>query len=419
MADRRRPADPAGVLDATRSDLIVYFASTRYDGPAGTDKHMADALSEYAPVLFVEPPVSVLAPLRDSELTSLSAQPSLQVVSARLARLTPWVVPGANRPGIHHLVAPMIRRAVRNCVRRLYSGADVPVAAVVSCQIHNLWSAVASRRKLFYSTDDLPAGADLFGLPRARLVRNELRTLKGAHVVAAVSVPLQERYVRSGFAAELLPNGCRPEVYAGVETAPPPTDVPLHGPVAGFVGYVNNRIDLALLEAVADAGCSLLIVGPCAPGYQPDRFLALAERPNVCWVGPKPFVELPSYLRLIDVGLTPYADTEFNRASFPLKTLEYLAAGRAVVATPLPANDWLATDLLEVAAGPTEFARRVRGSLAIPRTAALAARRRAFAAEHSWQRRAARLAALLRIEGGRHELRTSPCLADPPEDTKP
>jgi teichuronic acid biosynthesis glycosyltransferase TuaH len=401
-----------------RSDLVVYFASTRYDGPAGTDRHMADALSGHAPVLFVEPPISVLTPLRNRELTSLSAQPSLQVVSARLARLTPWVVPGANRPGIHRLVAPMMRRAVRDSVRRLYAAAEAPVAAVVSCQVHNLWSAVASRRKLFYSTDDLPAGADLLGLPRARLVRNEFRTLKGADAVAAVSVPLQERYVRSGFAAELLPNGCRPEVYAGVETAPPPTDVRLCGPAAGFVGYVNNRIDLALLEAVADAGCSLLIVGPCAPGYQPERFLALAERPNVCWVGPKPFAELPSYLRLIDVGLTPYADTEFNRASFPLKTLEYLAAGRAVVATPLPANDWLATDLIEVAAGPTEFARRVLTSLAIPRTPALAAQRRAFAAEHSWQRRAARLAALLRIEGGRQEPTTGPYPTDRLEDRK-
>ena len=97
---------------------------------------------------------------------------------------------------------------------------------------------------------------------------------------------------------------------------------------------------------------------------------------------------------MIDVGLTPYADTAFNRASFPLKTLEYLAAGRAVVSTPLPANDWLGTDLIDIAAGPSRFAARVRRLLAEPATPDLVARRRAFANEHGWDRRARVIAGL-------------------------
>ena len=40
---------------------------------------------------------------------------------------------------------------------------------------------------------------------------------------------------------------------------------------------------------------------------------------------------MPSYMAALKVGLTPYGDNEFNRASFPLKTLEYLSAGIAVV----------------------------------------------------------------------------------------
>ena len=96
----------------------------------------------------------------------------------------------------------------------------------------------------------------------------------------------------------------------------------------------------------------------------------------------------------------PYADTAFNRASFPLKTLEYLSAGRAVVSTPLPANDWLATDLIDVATGPAGFAASVVRSLREPRTDALAQRRRAFAREHTWQRRADLLARLAGIAPG-------------------
>jgi teichuronic acid biosynthesis glycosyltransferase TuaH len=67
------------------------------------------------------------------------------------------------------------------------------------------------------------------------------------------------------------------------------------------------------------------------------RIETLLARPNVQWVGAKPFGSLLSYMRLIDVGLLSYADREFNRSSFPLKILAYLAAGRPAVSTDLPA----------------------------------------------------------------------------------
>jgi teichuronic acid biosynthesis glycosyltransferase TuaH len=98
---------------------------------------------------------------------------------------------------------------------------------------------------------------------------------------------------------------------------------------------------------------------------------------------------LPSYFRLIDVGIVPYGDSPFNRGSFPLKTLEYLAAGRSVVATGLPAIRWLATDLVAIASEPRAFADHVDRLLDEVRSPALMARRRAFAAQHSWANRAA------------------------------
>ena len=58
---------------------------------------------------------------------------------------------------------------------------------------------------------------------------------------------------------------------------------------------------------------------------------ALLARPNVQWVGAAPFERLPTYMRAIDVGIVPYADSAFNQ-ELPLKTLEYLAAGRPTVA---------------------------------------------------------------------------------------
>jgi teichuronic acid biosynthesis glycosyltransferase TuaH len=90
----------------------------------------------------------------------------------------------------------------------------------------------------------------------------------------------------------------------------------------------------------------------------------------------------------MDVGLVPYRDSQFNRGSFPLKTLEYLEAGRAVVATDLPAIRSLGTDLICIATA-TSFAEQVDRLLALPRTAAMLERRQEFAAQHSWANRAA------------------------------
>jgi teichuronic acid biosynthesis glycosyltransferase TuaH len=376
--------------------LIVYLATGWWDGPAGTDRQLAGALTRYGPVLYVDPPISALTKFVKPHHSVVAAAPRLRVHGPRLARLVTHVAPGMTRPVLRYLRTPLVRRAVLGAINGLYGPPrGVPVAAVVSSRVDEAWSDLPARRRMLFVTDDLVAGAEMLGLPRRRLVRAERAALRGADVVAVVSPGLQQRYAGDGIEAELVPNGCAPELYADVDRAPLPAGVRLAGPVAGFLGYINDRIDLALLEAVAEAGCSLLIVGALGDGYQSARFAALTSRPNVCWVGQRPYEEMPSFLRVIDVGLTPYADNAFNRASFPLKTLEYLAAGRGVVATALPATTWLGTDLIRVADQPARFAEQVRAALATPRTAALVARRLEFAERHSWRRRAARIAELL------------------------
>ncbi len=154
---------------------------------------------------------------------------------------------------------------------------------------------------------------------------------------------------------------------------------------------------MSLLEAVAARGRSLLLVGPASPSFDVGRLESLLSRPNVRWVGSKPFRSLPSYLRAIDVGLLPYGDTAFNRGSFPLKVLEYLAVGRAAVSTDLPAVRWLATDLIEVANKPSDFADAVDRALRIPRSQAVVSARRALASRHGWSIRAEEMAGAIGI----------------------
>jgi glycosyltransferase involved in cell wall biosynthesis len=251
------------------------------------------------------------------------------------------------------------------------------------------------RVRVYWWQDDPVAAAKIWRRSAARLAKGDRRLSETSDLVVSVSESIVNELRSRGIKASYLPNGCDAQFYEGVESVADPHDVDLRAPTAGFIGHLNGRTDLSLLEAIAATGASLLLVGPLDPAFEPARFAALAARPNVSHLGPRPFDELLPYLKRIDVGIVPYANTRFNRNSFPMKTLEYLAAGRPVVSTPLPAVRSLGTGLVTLAETPEEFAAAVLREAPLARMPALVAERRKVAARHSWAARAERLADLL------------------------
>jgi teichuronic acid biosynthesis glycosyltransferase TuaH len=366
--------------------LVVLCAANNYDGVRMGDWHLAAHLSRLAPVLYVDPPMSRLSPVRNPETADALRGPRLRLQGPGLARLTPVVQPFPSRRGMTGMTSAITRGYLRRATARLGGR----VRAVISgWPQYPVFGSCGEQIRVYWAKDDFVGGAALLGLNAKLIDGLERRVAASAGLLVAASPVVADTWRSRGLDPLLIPFGADVDAYRGIEHAPLPSDVGLPGPVAGFVGRINDRTDLGLLEAIADRGQSLLLVGPKDASFEPQRFDALRRRRNVRWVGPKPAGDLPSYLRVIDVGLVPYSDSQFNRGSFPLKTLEYLAAGRAVVATDLPAIRWLATDLVCIAAGPMSFADQVDRLLAQPRTPAVLARRREFAARHSWARRAA------------------------------
>jgi len=365
--------------------LVVLCAANGYDGIRLSDWHLAEHLSRLTPVLYVDPPVSCLTPVRSPRTAGVLTAPRLRKLAPGLARLTPVVPPFPSRPGTSGITSAVTRRYLRAATAQLGGR----VRAILSAwPQYPVFGSCREQVRVYWAQDDFVGGAALLGLNARLLDKRERRTAASADLVVAANPVVADMWRGRGLDPVLVPFGTDADAYAGVESVPLPPDVSLPRPIVGFVGHINARTDFRLLEAIAGRGRSLLLVGPRDPAFEPARFAALRRRPNVCWVGVRQAAVLPGYLRAIDVGIVPYADSRFNRGSFPLKTLEYLAAGRGVVATDLPAIRWLGTGLICIAA-PEDFADQVDRLLAEPRTAELAARRRAFAAGHSWARRAA------------------------------
>ena len=116
-------------------------------------------------------------------------------------------------------------------------------------------------------------------------------------------------------------------------TAQPKDQAILPTPRLGFYGVVDERMDLALLAALADAHpeWSVVVVGPVVKINPAD----LPQRTNIHYLGGKTYDELPAYLGGWDVCLMPFAINDSTRFISPTKTPEYLAGGRPVVSTAI------------------------------------------------------------------------------------
>ena len=374
--------DSAGGWD----DLVVICAANSYSGIKLADQHLAEQLSKLAPVLYVDPPVSLLTPLKNRQAASLIGESRLSLQAPGLARLTPVVEPFPTRRALTAVTAAIVRLYLGRAVAQLGSNR---VRAVITGWPHcPVFGTCREEVSVYWAQDDFVGGAALLGFNAGHLESVERRIATAADFLVAANPLVAETWKGQGCDVALIPYGADVDSYRDVDQAPPPADIDLPDPIVGFVGHINNRIDISLLEAIAGRGRSLLLIGPKDPAFEPQRFADLTQRVNVRWVGPKPFEALPGYLHSIDVGIVPYGDGAFNKGSFPLKTLEYLSAGRAVVSTDLPATRWLATDLVAVASEPKSFADEVDRMLGVAREPGLMARRKQFAAAHSWSTRA-------------------------------
>jgi UDP-galactopyranose mutase len=92
-------------------------------------------------------------------------------------------------------------------------------------------------------------------------------------------------------------------------------------------------MDLELVDGVARRlpRVQFVMIGPVVK-IDPA---SLPQRPNIHYLGPKPYAELPSYFGGWDVGLLPFAHNAATRFISPTKTPEYLAAGLPVVSTSI------------------------------------------------------------------------------------
>lgn len=104
-------------------------------------------------------------------------------------------------------------------------------------------------------------------------------------------------------------------------------------PRLGFFGVIDERFDSELLDQVAAKrpDWQFIMIGPVVK-IDPE---SLPKHPNIHYLGPKKYNELPDYLAGWDIALLLFARNDSTRFISPTKTPEYLAAGKPVISTSI------------------------------------------------------------------------------------
>lgn len=216
------------------------------------------------------------------------------------------------------------------------------------------------------------------------LIEREKMLLKAADVVFAGGRKMWEDKKKSNANAHFF--GCGVDVNHFAQARSPLTRVPedlasVSGPVLGYFGVVDERMDYDLVAKIADArpDWTLAFVGPTCKVEAED----LPRRANILWLGGREYEQLPAYTKGFDVCLMPFALNEATEFINPTKALEYMATGRPVVSSAVPDVVSNFSGAVKIARSHDEFLALCEAAISNPDRAAIEAGLQ-LAGHNSW-----------------------------------
>ncbi|MDQ2908814.1 MAG: glycosyltransferase [Candidatus Eremiobacteraeota bacterium] len=321
-------------------DVLIACSHLRWQGVWQRPNHILTRLARRLPVLVVEEP-QLLPPGAEC----FAADEAVHSAETQLRRLetdglTVLIPERAARPSdiVDGPTIAAVRAFIgsRNAAFWLYSPLFLPLA-----------QAAPAAPLIYDKMDELAA----FDFADPRIGAREKELLARAAVVFAGGRGLWGSVRERAHAGGPYPSGVDVAHYArarndhGKTSAKtqrrgPHADVQqarrhpaAQRPVFGYVGVIDERLDLHLIAELASArpDAQLVFVGPIVK-IDPAT---LPRADNITYVGQRAYAELPDIIATFAVALMPFALNRATRFISPTKTLEYLAAGRPVVSTPI------------------------------------------------------------------------------------
>ena len=334
---------------------LICFSHLRWDFVTQRPQHLMKRFAAAGPVFVWEEHIPCDHPLPYLEHHPFAAD---GVIALR-PRLPHWWSPAELEAGLRTLLDMFVATSVRGA----------PTLWFYTPLMYAFAGHLRAQAVVYDCMDELSA----FRFADPTLLSLETRLLKRADVVFTGGYSLYEAKRGRHPNVHPFPSAVEVAHFAqarGGAVAEPADQAALPGPKLGFYGVIDERIDLALIDAVAAArpDWSLVMIGPVVK-IDPAE---LPRRANIHWLGARSYAELPAYLSGWGVALMPFAINAATRFISPTKTPEYLAAGCPVVSTPITdvIRHYGALDAVAIADDAKGFIAACEAALARPATGA-------------------------------------------------
>ncbi|WP_043929967.1 glycosyltransferase [Bacillus sp. EB01] len=380
-------------------DILVSLTAGDWDGIKHRPHHfMKRAAQSGRTVLYVEPPVSLLGPLKNkaSIATWKRWRQGLSKKEDNLYVLAPPpILPfGYKYRWINKLNQRLLALSLKNNIKKI---GGQPSLYTFLPSAADLLALVPFRAVYYDCVDDHGA---FKGLINPKLVAElETELLTKSNVCFATAKQLSDDRASLNPDIHLVPNGAEYEHFAKIQDVdlPVPEDIlSIKNPIAGFIGGISEWIDLDLIyqTALQLPEVSFVMIGPV------DTDISIfTNLDNVHFLGPKPYSSLPAYIHAFSVCLIPFKLTKLTKSVNPIKMYEYLSAGKPVISTPLP--EVLNYDgIIQIANGPAETIRvlmDIVGNLEYHHSEEKVLPRQATGKENSWDARWKVIEQLLKV----------------------
>jgi len=334
-------------------------------------------------VIYVDPPITLLSPLKNPALRGRSGDRLRRLEENIYVYSPPVILPFGN---MYRPVNRVNQRIIAAGLGRVYRKTELRPTICWTYLPGTVDLPLPGEATLVYDcADEHTAFPGLINKETVSRMERELFARAAVSLASAGELYRRKKEFAPGLV--LVPNGAdvahfknalRPDLAVPGELAALPR------PVIGYVGAVSAWLDQEMLAAAARAHpeWSVALIGQVDTDVS-----ALAALPNVRLLGRRDYSELSAWLKGFDAAVIPFRIDELTRGVNPVKLYEYLAAGRPVVSSDLPEVRPFAP-AVAIARNPAEFVSRLEEELAAD-SPEKAAARLALAERHSWEARAA------------------------------
>jgi glycosyltransferase involved in cell wall biosynthesis len=380
---------------------LLYFAPEPWDGLWRNRQQLMSIFARRNKVLFVEEYPYLRRALDHWRRGRAAAMGRRRAVLRRLTdnlavlRYPSWA-PVSNAFPLARLTQAVRRFYLATAMHTL--GMSQPILWLSRPGMVKLLPEMPSARlRIYHVVDEYAAYVSHTENQRQQVALLERAMLQQVDLVITVSEKLQQAKSAQHPHTYLVPNAVDYALYEWALSTPdlPPALAAIPTPRLGYIGLIGDKLDFDLLFALASAqpACSLLFLGDDKVRQQRATWQRLLQLPNVHYLPTVPANQVPEYAKGFTVGLMPYVCNQHAEHISPLKLYDYLAAGLPVVSVNIPAARTFGAQVY-LANTPDEFISAVTQAV-VDQSPAACQRRRALAAQHTWEGRVEQISALI------------------------